>query len=330
MHVSVTLNDIEIEFVGSGLQRPECVLATENGRLYASDWRGGVAVLELDGTQYSILPNDASLDIRPNGICLLPDGSFLLAHLGDEDGGIFRITSDGDVEPFLLEVDGAPLPPSNYVHYDAKGRVWVTVSTRLTPRALGYRGDNADGFVVLVDEAGARIVADNLGYTNECVVHPDGERLFVNETFCKRLRSFDIAPDGSLSNRKTVAEFGAGIFPDGLVFDAEGGVWITSVVSNCVIRVAPDGNQTVVLEDNDPDFVATAEAAYQEGTMGRPHLDTSSGAVFKNISSLAFGGTDLRTGYLGCLLGDAVARFSSPVAGHPPAYWTFAGPERRD
>ncbi len=327
--MSVMLNDLEIGFLGSGLQRPECVLATANGRLYASDWRGGVAVLEPDGGQYSILPTDSSLDIRPNGICLLPDGSFLLAHLGDEDGGVYRITAAGEVEPYLLEVDGAPLPPSNYVHYDARGRVWVTVSTRLMPRAKGYRGDNADGFVVLVDGGGARIVADNLGYTNECVVHPDGERLFVNETFCKRLTSFDIAADGSLSNRTTVAEFGAGTFPDGLVFDAEGGVWITSIVSNRVIRVAPDGAQDVILEDNDPQFVAAAEAAYQEGAMGRPHLDTSSGNVFRNISSLAFGGAGLRTGYLGCLLGDAIASFSSPVAGHPPAYWTFAGPERR-
>ncbi len=325
--MTAILDDIEIGFIGSGLKRPECVLATANGRVYASDWRGGVAVVEPDGLQRSLLPKDDSLNIRPNGICLMPDGDFLLAHLGDDEGGVYRLSAQGDVSPFLLEVDGAPLPPTNYVHYDSRGRVWITVSTRLIPRALGYRGDHADGFVILVDEAGARIVADGLGYTNECVVHPDGDRLFVNETFVKRLSCFDIAADGGLSNKTVVAEFGDGTFPDGLVFDAEAGVWITSIVSNRVIRVAADGSQTIFLEDNAPDHVEKAEAAYRDGTMGRPHLDVASGRLFKNISSLAFGGADLRTGYLGCLLGDAIATFSSPVAGHPPAYWHFEGPK---
>jgi hypothetical protein len=44
--------------------------------------------------------------------------------------------------------------------------------------------------------------------------------------------------------------------------------------------------------------------------------------VLQNISSLAFGGADRRTAYLGCLLGDRLACFRAPVAGHPPPHWT--------
>ncbi|MEZ5581800.1 MAG: SMP-30/gluconolactonase/LRE family protein [Candidatus Competibacteraceae bacterium] len=105
---------------------------------------------------------------------------------------------------------------------------------------------------MLLDDAGARVVADGLGYTNECVVHPNGKQLYVNETFTRRLTRFKIATDGSLHNKATITEFGAGTFPDGLTFDAEGGIWITSIVSNRVIRVEENGRQTVVLEDNDP------------------------------------------------------------------------------
>jgi hypothetical protein len=43
----------------------------------------------------------------------------------------------------------------------------------------------------------------------------------------------------------------------------------------------------------------------------------------RNISSLAFGGPDLRTGYLGCLLGESVATLRMPVAGHPPIHWNY-------
>jgi hypothetical protein len=43
----------------------------------------------------------------------------------------------------------------------------------------------------------------------------------------------------------------------------------------------------------------------------------------RNISSMAFGGADLRDGLLGCLLGEQVARLRLPLAGHPPAHWNF-------
>ena len=317
-----------IGFIGGALSRPECVLAHESGMLFAADWSGdgGVAIIAPDGMVRRLAARDASFPLRPNGIALEPGGSFLLAHLGEETGGVFRLHPDGAVEPVLTEIDGAPLPPTNYPHLDAAGRLWVTVSTRHVPRAAAYRGDVADGFVVLADGAGfanARIVADGLGYTNECLVDPAGTRLFVNETFARRLTAFSIGADGSLSGRETIAEFGAGTFPDGLTFDAEGGVWITSIVSNRVIHVAPDGRQEILLEDVDSDHLALVEEAFGKGAMGRPHLDGVHSRRLTNISSLAFGGPGLRTGYLGCLLGDRIARFSAPVAGHPPPHWRY-------
>jgi len=90
-----------------------------------------------------------------------------------------------------------------------------------------------------------------------------------------------------------------------------------------VIRVAPDGTQETILEDNDPAHLAWVEEAFQAGTMGRPHLDTVKSARLKSVSSLAFGGADLRTAYLGCLLGDSIAAFRVPVPGSPPVHWLY-------
>ena len=311
-----------LRFVGAGLNRPECVLATASGDLYTADWRGGVAHIRPDGTQAlytASLPLGRPL--RPNGIALRADGSFLLADLGEELGGVFSLSRSGQLRPLLEHVDGIDLPPTNFVHEDAAGRIWITVSTRHRPRAAAYRGDVADGFVVLLDARGARIVADGLGYTNEAVVSPDGQWLYVNETFGRRLTRFRLTAEGSLARRETVTDFGPGTFPDGLAFDADGGVWITSIVSNRVIRVDRDGGQHLMLEDCDFAHLERCEQAFVAGTMGRPHLDTCGGRVLKNISSLAFGGADLRTAYLGCLLGDRLASFRAPVAGHPPPHW---------
>jgi len=313
-----------LQWQGHGLQRPECVLATAQGDIYTADWRGGVSHMSASGAQKLYLGQPINGEaLKPNGIALLKDGSFLLAHLGAEQGGVYRLHRDGRTEPFLLQVGGADLPPSNFVVEDAAGRFWITVSTRLSPRALGYRKSADDGFVVVVDKKGARIAADGLGYANECAVHPSGRWLYVNETFARRLARYAIAPDASLGQKEIVCEFAAGAFPDGLAFDVEGHAWVVSIVSNRLIRVAPDGTQTVWLEDADPEHLDWVEAAYQANEMGRPHLDGVKSKVLKNISSIAFGGPDLRTGYLGCLLGDSLAKLPMPVAGHPPVHWYF-------
>ncbi len=313
----------DLTFVGRDLKRPECVLCTSGGSVFAADWEGGVTRIAPDGAQTRTLAKDDDW-VRPNGIALCRDGSFLLAHLGDESGGVFRLDRDGALRPVLTEVDGAPLPPTNYVLEDAVGRLWITVSTRLRPRILGCRGDAADGFIVLLDEKGARIVADGLGYTNEVQFDAEGRHLYVNETFGRRLSRFRVRSDGALTDYEVVAEFGPGIFPDGLAFDAEGAIWIVSIVSNRVIRVQPDGRQEVVLEDSDAAHLDWVETAYVAGELTRPHLDRIESRRLKNISSLAFGGPDLRTVYLGCLLGDSLARIRAPVAGRPPLHWEVA------
>lgn len=309
-------------WIGHGLVRPECVLATSQGDLYVADWRGGVAHLQPDGEQcLYTAPMPGGGVLRPNGIALLADGSFLLAQLGAEDGGVWRLHRDGGLEPWLLKVDGHPLPPTNFVLPDGHGRTWVTVSTRRTPRALGYRREGGDGFIVCVTPAGARIVADGLGYTNEVALHPSGRWLYVNETFAQRLSRFTVAADGTLGTRETVVSFGPGTFPDGLAFDEEGCVWVVSIVSNRLIRVAPDGRCTTWLEDVDAWHLAWVQAAFDSDTLGRPHLDRAGGRVLANISSIAFFGADRRTAVLGCLLGDRLPTFALPTAGVAPPHW---------
>ena len=308
-------------FRGHDLKRPECVLATRSGVLLAADWDGGVTRIGPDGAITRYLA--ATPGMKPNGIALRRDGSFLLAHLGDGSGGLFHLDRSGTLIPLLTEIDGQPLPPSNYVLEDAEGRIWLTVSTRRQPRDLGYRPDIDDGFIVLLHRGQARLVADGLGYTNEVQIDPSGDWLYVNETFARRLSRFPLAADGSLGRKELVAEFGPGSFPDGLAFDREGAAWITSIVSNRVIRVLPDGRQQIILEDSDPAHLDWVEQAYLAGELGRPHLDRVESRVLRNISSLAFGGPDLKTAYLGCLLGDRIASFPVPVAGLPPVHWEY-------
>lgn len=313
------------QFAGHSLNRPECVIGHSSGVLLVPDWtgNGGISVIFPDGAVKRHLVRDAPFPLRPNGIALLDGGDVLLVHLGAEDGGVWRLKPDGTVDLEIGEADGSPLPPSNFCHVDQHDRRWLSVSTRHIPRASAYNKNVCDGFIVLADQHGARIVADDLGYTNECLVHPDGQRLFVNETFSRRLTAFDISGNGDLKNRRTITEFSAGTFPDGMAFDENGETWIVSIVSNRVIRVDGQGRQSLVFEDADPEFVTVAEEAYLAGEMGRPHLDNNPASNLRNISSMAFDGVDRRRIVFGCLLGDRLPFVQAPVAGWTMPHFHF-------
>jgi sugar lactone lactonase YvrE len=299
-----------------GLQRPECVLTHASGTVFVSDRRGGVLKLLPDGQQ--LLTCHSGL--LPNGIALLEDGGFLIANLADA-GGVWKIGRDGEVSPWLTEVNGQPLHRVNFVTNDTAGRVWVCISA--TDGGDCYPVDTSTGYIVMCDASGARIVAEGLHYTNECRVSADGCFLYVNETFGRRLSRFALAPNGLLGSRETVATFEAGDFPDGLALDAEGGAWVVCVGSNRLYRVGADGIRHTVIDDALPETVAALEASFESATLSRPQLSAARGRRLGNITSLAFGGADLRTAYMGCIGGDSLATFRSPVAGLEPVHWNW-------
>lgn len=317
-----------VRHIGTGLVRPECVLALSGGRLLTADWRGGAMLIHPDNRQRLIAAWGDVPDggLKPNGIAVTRDGAILLAHLDDAAGGVWRMDADGRAAPWLLSVDGIDLPPTNFVHVDAKDRVWITVSTRLVPRTLARSQHVADGFIVLVADGRARIVAEGIGFTNEAKVGPSGEWLYVNETFGRRIIRYPITAGPSLGPPEIVSEFGAGVFPDGLEFDTDGGIWITSVFSNRLIRIAADGAPTVMLEDNDPNYLADIERAFVSDTLKLRPPEIVPSSVLRNISSVAFGGQDRRRLFLGCLQGDAVAFWDTPTAGVRPTHWDWFGP----
>ncbi len=309
----------DLEPVGQDLHRPECVIATPDADCYVSDWRGGVTVIRPDGSQQTWLATPDGPELRPNGIALMPTGDFLVANLADE-GGVWCLSRDGSVRPLVTDVDGRALPPANFVTRDAHGRLWISVSTRQVPRQHAWNATEADGFVVLLDGRGARIVAEGLQYTNEVRPDPSGRWLYVVETFGRRLTRFPLGADGSLGVREVVVTLGRGCFPDGFAFDEAGGVWITSLVSNRLLRLGPGGTVETILEDVNTAFVDEVEQAYATGTMTARHLGPIPDTRLQQLTSLAFGGPDRRTVYLGSLHGRCVYRFRAEVRGVAPGH----------
>jgi len=312
-----------ITHVGQGLKRPESVIATARGDLFVSDHDCGVRAVDTAPSRPQGMPEG----FLPNGIALTPEREFLVANLGTVcGGGVWRIDRNNQIRPVLMEVDGEALSSTNFVTLDAQGRTWISMSTRKVPRELAFKAGVADGFIAVSDERGARIVADGIEFTNECRVDPSGRWLYVNETYGRKLSRFPIVGSGAdwkLGSREVVHQFTDGDFPDGLAFDAQGGVWVACVVSNRVVRVAPDGQVHVIIEDPDAHQIAAAESAYARGQLSRGDIDSGGLRSLRNVSSVAFGGPDLRTVYLGNLAGDRLATFRSPIAGAVPPHWLY-------
>jgi sugar lactone lactonase YvrE len=311
---------------GKGLNRPECVLTFDSGDLVVSHKAAGVSHIRPDGSVKVIGTHSevAGGELVPNGIALGQDGRVLIANIG-MGGGLWALDDQARLESVASTAEDSALAAANAVAVDGRsGRVYVSVSTRRQPRFEAYSRDVADGFVALVGEGQARIAADNLSFPNEIRIAPDGGSMYVSETFGRRITKFTIGPDGLLSDPRTFAEFGAGDFPDGIALDAEDHLWVTSIVSNRLYRVSPTGQVDCVFEDADTAWVGEVEKALVENRMGSEHFYTQGPGRLPNVASIAFGGPDRYTVYLGSLLGETLIAFHSPIPGHPTGQYPAA------
>ncbi|SIT49349.1 Gluconolactonase [Paraburkholderia piptadeniae] len=311
----------DLHVVARNLVRPECVLAFDDGSLIAAHGSGGYSLVSSTGdvTHY-VERTGGDRRYVPNGIALAPDGRVLFADLGSRYGGIFSIDRQGGLATVVDAIDGVALPPSNFVMVDEHDLLWLTVSTRNVPRSRSWNHKVRDGFIAVIGRNDSRILADDLGYTNEIAFTADRRWVYVNETYAQRISRFPLngtADQPQLGPRETVAQLYGADLPDGLAFDSHGGLWVTCIASNKVLLVRPDGDVQTVVDDGDPVHIERITKGVRDGTLEHADMQTPGNSRLGNVSSIAFGGPDMCTAYLGCLLDDCIRSFRSPVPGLP-------------
>jgi sugar lactone lactonase YvrE len=211
------------------------------GRLWFSDWGPPeVIAVDLDGNSEAVLEAPSF----PCCVDWLPDGRLLV--VSASDGLLLRREPDGSLVTHAdLKTVSNP-PAGNELVVDARGNAYVNGGGF----NLMAGEEFAPGIVALVTPDGsARQVADGLAFPNGMLVMPDGSTLIVAESYARRLTAFDIAADGSLSNRRVWADLGDGV-PDGICADAENAVWYGDVPNKRCVRVREGGEvlQTIELD----------------------------------------------------------------------------------
>ena len=118
---------------------------------------------------------------------------------------------------------------------DRRGRFWVGSMDDSERQASG---------TLYVLEPGLNLSAIDSGYhvTNGPAFSPSGETMYENDSARQLTYAFDIALDGSASNRRIFLQHQAGDgFPDGMTVDSEGCLWIAFWDGWCVRRYSPAG-----------------------------------------------------------------------------------------
>lgn len=204
-----------------------------DGRLWCSDQHDRrVVSVGLDGSVETIV----EVPECPSGLGWLPDGRLLVVSMRDRK--LLRLDPEGLTE--VADLSDLATWYCNDMVVDAVGRAYI-----------GNFGFDLDGggdpvatVIVRVDPDGSvSVAADEIRFPNGTVITPDGATLIVGESYGGCLTAFDVAADGSLSNRRLWAKL-KGAVPDGICLDAEGAIWSACPLTGRVLRVLEGGEVT--------------------------------------------------------------------------------------
>jgi sugar lactone lactonase YvrE len=218
----------QVQTLLTGLAMGESPRWHEN-RLWFSDWGAQeIVVADSDGKSEVALRVPFSL---PFCIDWLPDGRLLI--VSGREGLLMRRERDGSLVTHA-DLHGPAGMGWNEIVVDGRANIYI---------------NGGSGIVLLTPDGSIRQVADNIAFPNGMAITPDNLALIIADSYGKKLMSFEIAADGSLSNRRVWAELGDGV-PDGICIDAEGAVWYADVPNKRCVRVREGGEvlQTVTVD----------------------------------------------------------------------------------
>ena len=291
---------------GVGLERPEDVAISRDGRVYATDPHVGAREILPDGTLKSI--GETEFPGCCNGIGMDLDGRILIANLGAHHGvagPLERLDpATGKREVLLSEVEGRKLTSCNYPMIDSAGNIWCSNSIAAEDFSQLAGARPHDGFVfVLRPDGTSSVAAEGIGFANGLAMSADEKYLYCCQTLGSNVLRYPVLPGGRLGPGEqygpllgeTLKPGGSPLgpeadLPDGGAFDVEGNFWVTTYSSNKILAITPQGELLTLIHDPE-------------------------GEILRSPSNVTFGGEDMKDVYIGLLQADYVVKLRSPIAG---------------
>lgn len=152
-----------------------------------------------------------------------------------------------------FSLPGAPRVRLNDGRADPRGAFWVG-SMKNNVRSSGevFEPEPGVGEGVLYripSDGSPSIWCENVGISNTLCWSPPGDVFYFGDTLANEIYAFDYdARAGEISGkRRFFADFERGA-PDGSAMDSEGFLWNCRYGGGCIVRVAPDGRLSELIE----------------------------------------------------------------------------------
>jgi sugar lactone lactonase YvrE len=177
---------------------------------------------------------------RPVGcIALTEKGDWIAAasdgfyRVDPRNGGVLRMVS---IEAELRD------NRMNDGYVDARGRFWAGT--------MGMGGAKDKGTLYRLDPDGrVRRMLGPVSISNGLDWSPDNRTFYYTDLATSRVDQFDFdLPTGAIKNRRPFVDFPTEIgYPDGLIVDADGFVWVALWEGGSLHRYAPDGRLDLII-----------------------------------------------------------------------------------
>jgi gluconolactonase len=282
----------EIRELASGLGFPEGPVVMPDASVVVVEIQSGrLTRVGADGAKETVAEPGGG----PNGAALGPDGRLYVANNGGSfryeqvmgmnlpsqpppdtwrGGRIERIDPDsGQVDVLYEDCDGIPLRGPNDLVFDSDGGFYFTDHGVREERT----SDRTGVFYAQPDGSSIREVVFPLEAPNGIGLSPQGDRLYVAETFTGRVYWWDLSGPGEVVAAEGLFPHGGTLLAglpglqlfDSLAVDGEGNVCVATLLTGAISVISPDGDLVEQVAAEDP-----------------------------LVTNIAFGGEDLRTAYL--------------------------------
>ncbi len=276
----------KVKTIGSGLMRPEGVMAADDGTVYTADMRGRCSRISPSGATTFF----GSLGGIPNGICLDRAGNCIVANIGN--GQVQSLAPDGSHVVLMTEAGGKMMPAPNFPLVDSRDRIWVSNSTALPDVDSALKAAIPDGCLVIIENGSPRIAVEGICFANGIALDAEENYVYIAESTKRRVVRCPVERDGSLG---PVEVYGPGFlgrlgYPDGVALDEAGNLWITFPVWNAIGFINPKGELVMLLEDPER-------------------------KVLQSPTNICFGWENRKTAFIGSLQGTVIPFFEVPWPG---------------
>ena len=279
----------ELREIASGLNFPEGPIAMPDGSVLLVEIRRGTLSRVTPDGKISVVANCGG---APNGAAFGPDGAVYICNNGgfewhdlggmvlpgnqpaDYIGGkIQRVDlASGKVEDLYTHCDGHHLGGPNYFVFVAPGVLCFTDHGKIRDRDR----DRTGVYYAKPDGSMIEEVLFPLDAPNGVGLSPDGNRLYVAETYTGRVWVWDVTAPGAVAQAGFTPPGGTLLFGsavlqyfDSLAVDSAGNVCVATILNSGISVIAADGH--LVEHVSTPDPLTT---------------------------NICFGGKDLRTAYI--------------------------------